>query len=175
MPDANQFVGVFEWQGSKQHTVHHAEDGGVRADSEGKRNDGRAGEAGIFDECSHAVTDVLKCGLDVMRSAKRAVHLAELLHHAVFFHVLFQLIRGEEAAQLVQAVVNLVDGPLVQLVFAHPPGRQRLPQGLVGAEEGDVGAVQVPVRGFHVQQQVMHGLGLPECSNPPARPACCMP
>ena len=75
----DELASVLIGKGAEQDAIYDAEDGGVRADSEGKRNDGRAGEAGIFDEYSHAVTDVLKCGLDGPAHPRLAAFFLDLL------------------------------------------------------------------------------------------------
>ena len=49
-PDHRQAVGVGERRAPEQHGVHHAEDGGVRADAEAERDDAGEGELRILEE-----------------------------------------------------------------------------------------------------------------------------
>src|SRR5260370_9940814 len=88
MPDANQFVGVFEWQGSKQHTVHHAEDGGVRADFEGQRNQRDCSEAETLPQLPYGITKILEysvhhCSISYTDSVSS---LVSQRHHGIDFH-----------------------------------------------------------------------------------------
>ena len=49
-PDHRQAVGVGERRAPEQHGVHHAEDGGVRADAEAESDDAGEGELRVLEE-----------------------------------------------------------------------------------------------------------------------------
>ena len=58
-PHHHQLIGLGIWHGSQQHGVNHAEDGGVRADAQRKRDGSDQGEAGIFPQQSNTVASIL--------------------------------------------------------------------------------------------------------------------
>src|SRR5271163_2647204 len=48
LPRHHQAFRLAVWQWCEKHALHHAEDGGIRADAEGEREDCDGGEAGGF-------------------------------------------------------------------------------------------------------------------------------
>ncbi len=56
----NQVIGVFEWQGAKQHGVNGTEDRGVRADTESERENTDGGDERIAKELSKTKAEVVE-------------------------------------------------------------------------------------------------------------------
>jgi hypothetical protein len=59
-PYRDQPLGIREGEGPEQDGVHHAEDGGVRADAQGQREDGGGGEERGLRERAASEADVLQ-------------------------------------------------------------------------------------------------------------------
>src|SRR5207244_10742769 len=55
----NESLRIFHWYGAQEHGVDEAEDGGVRADTEGQGEDGDGGEAGGLAQHHQAEVQIL--------------------------------------------------------------------------------------------------------------------
>jgi hypothetical protein len=60
MPDLNQAAGIVEGKWPQKDGVHHAEDGGVGANSEGQYQDGDDGEPRVFPQYSYSIFQVVQ-------------------------------------------------------------------------------------------------------------------
>jgi hypothetical protein len=62
VPDHDEAAGVGVGERAQEEGVHHAEDGGIRADAEGEGQHGGDGEAGGAEETSNRVSKVVPHG-----------------------------------------------------------------------------------------------------------------
>ncbi len=60
MPEANEAPGIPERKWPQQDSVHHAENGGVRANPQSQRDDRNRREPGALAKLTHGITDILK-------------------------------------------------------------------------------------------------------------------
>src|SRR5262249_34860559 len=60
LPKHHELIWISVWQRAKQHGIHHAEDRGVRTDSQRERKYGRGRETGTLQEHAYSVSQVLK-------------------------------------------------------------------------------------------------------------------
>jgi hypothetical protein len=122
MPHANQCIGIGIRQRLDQHRIHHAEDRGVRADADSKRQDRDRRKAGLLPKSAGRVTQVLEDHLECGSHARVS---------NLFFHLIRAVVVKLSAAYGIFPSHALRDAPLnhrveksadfiVQLGFAFP-------------------------------------------------------
>jgi hypothetical protein len=57
-----ELVGIREWKRVQQDAIDHGKKSGVRADAQGESEDGDGCEAGIFQEYTHTIANILPEG-----------------------------------------------------------------------------------------------------------------
>jgi hypothetical protein len=60
IPDPHQSIRLPKWEGSDKQDIHHAEDGAVGADAEGKRDHRDGCESRTFHQQADAETEVME-------------------------------------------------------------------------------------------------------------------
>ena len=59
MREKDKLLRIIDWQHLEQHRIHKREDGRVRPDAERQGEHGDGGEAGIFEELTKSVAEVV--------------------------------------------------------------------------------------------------------------------
>ncbi len=80
LPQHQQLTGAGVRQGTQQHGIHHAEDGRVRADAQGQRDDGHNRERRAATQHAKTVANVLPDGFHQNDSSNIASSLFDLLN-----------------------------------------------------------------------------------------------
>src|SRR5262249_3543677 len=100
----------------------------------------------------HGPIELLAQGsLDAMLVSQRLLDLSQVLHHAVFLHLLFGIMLAEERAQAFQAGSDRIDGAF-RILAVHALGGSSLR----ALEENEAAVLLVGLRVFLVRRILTH-------------------